>query len=893
MSGAVLAEREREVLRSFAGRIDPADAGAHNNLGVLYWQKGLASEAIEQFTHALELDPRMEVARANLEIAYRASGHYDRIVAELQERLRHAPSDRDARWELGRAYASLGHHAEAAQEFETLLAWHPNDLAALIQVGVAERARGRLEVASEWFSLACERDPSSSVALFHLGETLYNRGLNDQALAALQAAIVRGPDNAEAHYLLAFLYGDMGRQDEARAATKRAIALNPTLARAQANLALERVVAREEQAARDSVRPHVVEGGALAHFNLGLAFRQRGYLVEALREYRMGLDAGEDRRLNLQAMAEVHLLRRDLPAAIDLYDSLLREHPESPKLWNERGVALHQAGRRAEAEASYERASTLDPAYGLAWNNLGVLRAHEGEIEAAIDALQRALAVPDPPAAPRLNLGLLHLQRRRLEPALAAYRAVLAQAPHHAAAWNGVGLVLMELKRWGEARTAFSRAVEGDANFAAAHYNLSFTLSQLGDFDGALRATKRALELEPFYVPQKYALTIDLQFEDPMIAIPPELAADVIGGELGAEFSFDASVLDGLFQELTPPPAAQPTADRAADPLALARDYISKGLLEKAAAELSRARGRGAAPAAATALLGDLFARRGLHGEALERYREARSIDPASTEAAAGEIRALLALGRTAEATPLAETLARGGAAVVEAHVLRARVRLDVGDAVGALESVRSAQALAPGRPDLLHLQARIATRLGDRNGAHHAYREALRLDGSMAQVWYELGQLEEERDDLEAARWCYERALEVLPTFTPAALGLASLVQRTESAAAAVNILVDVLATDPYELDALAALGRVLLDDGRTPEALEALERVLRFDLEHRAALFHRGIARARQRRFADAVADWEQVIQLDPAGPLAADARSRARSARDLQHIFATVTE
>lgn len=698
MSGAVLAEREREVLRSFARRIDPADAGAHNNLGVLYWQKGLASEAIDQFTHALELDPRMEVARANLEIAYRASGHYDRIVAELQERLRRAPSDRDARWELGRAYASLGHHAEAAQEFETLLAWHPNDPAALIQVGVAERARGRLEVAGEWFALACERDPASSVALFHLGETLYHRGLNDQALAALQAAIARSPDNAEAHYLLAFLYGDMGRQEQARAATKRAIGLNPTLARAQANLALERVVAREEQAARETVRPHVVEGGALAHFNLGLAFRQRGYLVEALHEYRMGLDAGEDRRLNLQAMGEVHLLRRDLPAATDLYDSLLRDYPDSPKLWNERGVALHQAGRRADAEVSYERATTLDPAYGLAWNNLGVLRAHEGEVDAAIDALQRALAVAGAPPAARLNLGLLYLQRRRLEPALAAYREVLAQAPTHAAAWNGVGLVLMELKRWGEARTAFSRAVEGDAKFASAQYNLSFTLSQLGDFDGALRATKRALELEPFYVPQKYALTIDLQFEDPTIAVPPELAADVIGGELGTEFSFDASVLDSLFRELAPAPV-QPPAERVTDPLGLARDYISKGLLERAAAELSRARGRGAAPAAATALLGDLFARRGLYGEALERYREARLLDPASTDAAAGEIRALLALGRTAEATPLADMLAQSGAAVVEAHVLRARVRLDVGDAVGALESVRQAQALAPAAP--------------------------------------------------------------------------------------------------------------------------------------------------------------------------------------------------
>jgi tetratricopeptide (TPR) repeat protein len=464
----------------------------------------------------------------------------------------------------------------------------------------------------------------------------------------------------------------------------------------------------------------------------------------------------------------------------------------------------------------------------------------------------------------------------------------LAQAPRSAAGWNGVGLVLMELKRWGEARTALSRAVEADSGFAAAHYNLSFSLSQLGDFDGALRATKRALELDPFYVPQKYALTIDLQFEDPTIAVPPELAADVAGADLGTEFAFDPSTLDRLFRELAPAPEAP--AAKTADPLALARDYISKGMLERAAAELSRARARGAAPAAATALLGDLFARRGLHGEALERYREARAIDPDSVDAATGEIRALLALGRTPEAAPLAEALARRASDAVEPHVLRARVRLEVGDAVGALDSARAAQALAPGRADLLHLQARIAARLGDRHAAHAAYREALRLDGSMAQVWYELGQLEEQETRLDAARAAYERALEVLPTFTTAALALANLIQKTESAGAAVNLLVQVLETDPYELEALAALGRVLLDDGRTPEALEALERVLRFDPEHRPALFHRGVAWARQRRFEDAVTDWERVIQLDPAGSLANEARSRARSARDLQHIFAT---
>src|SRR5258706_14872312 len=99
MSGGVLSERDVAVLRSFARRIDPADAGAHNNLGVLYYQKGLVEDAIAAFTRALELDPKMQVAQRNLEIAYHDTGYYDRRVAQLQERLRQAADDRDARWE--------------------------------------------------------------------------------------------------------------------------------------------------------------------------------------------------------------------------------------------------------------------------------------------------------------------------------------------------------------------------------------------------------------------------------------------------------------------------------------------------------------------------------------------------------------------------------------------------------------------------------------------------------------------------------------------------------------------------------------------------------------------------------------------------------------------------
>src|SRR3954452_10178405 len=102
MPAPALSERDLTVLRSFAQRIDPSDAGAHNNLGVLYYQKGLIDEAIAEFARALELDSKMQVAQTNLEIAYRDSGHYERPIGELREKAPPKAGHPRRQWEAGR-----------------------------------------------------------------------------------------------------------------------------------------------------------------------------------------------------------------------------------------------------------------------------------------------------------------------------------------------------------------------------------------------------------------------------------------------------------------------------------------------------------------------------------------------------------------------------------------------------------------------------------------------------------------------------------------------------------------------------------------------------------------------------------------------------------------------
>jgi tetratricopeptide (TPR) repeat protein len=707
------------------------------------------------------------------------------------------------------------------------------------------------------------------------------------------------PQNPDAYYLMGFVLGDMGRHEEARSVTRKAIQLNPTLSRAQANLAIDQQRPQrleELHAARADGRMTQMEvhaEGQLAQFNLGLAFRQKGYYAEALREYAKALDRGEDRPLVLQAMAEVHLLRREAKPAVDLYDELLKTQPESPKLWNERGVALHQEGRFEDAEGSYRRAVQAELGYALAHNNLGVALYHRGDTDGAIAAFRVALEAQPAFTKARLNLALLLSKGKRFQLALEAYRTVLQTSPEDPAAWNGVGLVLSELKKYEDARNAFARAVQAKPEYAEAHYNLSFTLSNLGDFEGALRETKRALELDPYYVAQKFELAIDLEYEDPDLSIQPDIGAVERTEENVEDFAFDAGVLDTLFTTLAPTPtptAVKPvSAQASADAFAMAADYLGMGLYERAAAEVSRALARGAPRPEGYTLLGDIYARQGLHGEALERYREAERAAPDSARARTGEAWALLAMARGREALPIAEALVRVVPVTVEALMLAAAARADTGDPAGALAALDEARKLAPMRADVHQKMGDIARSLGDNEGAIAAYRHALALDGDFAVVRYHLARLLRERGQWKEAEDELDKALDAVPTYAEATLELAAIRRMGGKGGEALDLLIALLERDPYHFDALLALGESLLALARKGDALTAFHRVLRFDPNHAGALYYDGVLLNEQKRFREAIERWRRVIDLEPAGEFARRARRDARTAADLHAIFA----
>jgi tetratricopeptide (TPR) repeat protein len=882
-------ERDRAVLRGFASRVDPNDAGAHNNLGVLYYNKGMLDEAVAAFTRALAIDAQMTTAERNLQIAWRDTGLFDREVAALERLLEEDDSDDDARRRLADVLLLAGEARRAIPHYEHIVATAPHNAHALGQLARACKKLGDLEAAHRWVQRALDASVADDgLRLLH-ADLSYHRGLSEDALATLRELATRRPDDADVQYLLGFVLGDLGHHAEGAEAARRALRLNPSLGRAEANLSLERRPGSVTPVSGTVAEPEPapVAGGALAHFNLGLAFRQKGYHPQALKEYELALQHGEDRALVMQAMAEVHLLRQDTASATALYEQLVRENANSPKLWNERGVALHQAGRAADALESYQRAVALDPRYALALNNLGVARFHAGRDDLAVEAFRDALTVEPAFVKARLNLALLLLKRKELTLCLEAFRQVLRLEAEHPVAWNGVGLVLAAMRQFEDARNAFGRAIDARPEYAEAHYNLSFTLSNLGDFNGALRETKRALELDPYYVAQKFELAIDLEYENPRVSVSPDLDS---GRREAAvrEFTLDLKQLESLFDELAPASAPGLTLPSGTSAYAAANASLAAGDVDHAAREVQRAMDSGADRAEGLALLGDLFLRKGAYGEALDRYRQARQIDATSKAAIAGEVRAFVLLGRGAQAIELAEALALVGAQDVDALLLVARARADAGATEKALDALETARKLAPARADVLKAVGDVARMMGDQARAIDAYRQAVTLDAGFIAARLELATLYTASGAIEDAEVELVAALAAHPGSVEAALQLAVLRRAEGRAPDTIDLLVGVLQRDPWNLDALASLGESLFHCGRREDARQAFARVLRFDPDHVGALYFDGVLLAEARHFDAALDRWSNVIALEPAGDFARRARRDTRTALDLQRIF-----
>jgi tetratricopeptide (TPR) repeat protein len=182
------------------------------------------------------------------------------------------------------------------------------------------------------------------------------------------------------------------------------------------------------------------------------------------------------------------------------YSQILAVDPEHCDCLHLVGVILHQRGKHAQAVAQIDLSLAKNPNNASAWNNRGTALYKLKRLDEAIASYDRALAIAPAFAFALSNRGAALFALKRFDEALTSYDHALAVQPDYLEALSNRGNALKELKRFEEALASFDRAIAVRPDYAEALLNRGLVLQELRRLDEALASYDRALAIRPDFV---------------------------------------------------------------------------------------------------------------------------------------------------------------------------------------------------------------------------------------------------------------------------------------------------------------------------------------------------------------------------------------------------------
>ena len=156
----VRGQRARAAFRQNleAATLNPADASAHYNLGLLHMQRKEYGEARARFLRAAEIDPEETDAHYQLGRIARsegrlpeAIGHFGQVVARDE-----AHSQHEVWREVGATYLAAGQFKDARDALQRFLDRRPSDPEGLYLMGRVHAGLGHAREAVEWMQRCVE-----------------------------------------------------------------------------------------------------------------------------------------------------------------------------------------------------------------------------------------------------------------------------------------------------------------------------------------------------------------------------------------------------------------------------------------------------------------------------------------------------------------------------------------------------------------------------------------------------------------------------------------------------------------------------------------------------------------------------------------------------------------
>jgi Flp pilus assembly protein TadD len=346
----------------------PANADAHNILGVTLSALGKGKEAVATLKRAIKLNPNAASYHAN----------------------------------LGEILRQQGKPKEAAQALETAIKLDPKNAQALNNLGIIHYDLKRFQEAVGFYRRALESRAEMPEALNNLGNALRMTGDIDGALQAYQEALTHRAVYPEAYNNLGTLLQRDKRLEEAEHALRKAIQQNPRYVEAHNNLAQLLFGQKKET---EALR---VLGDALKFapknvqtllITARIQMRRNNHQA-AEQAVRMVLSLEPENPEGLTIFGQVLHETDRYDEAITVLERALKTRPDNPEALNFYGVALKSVGRLEEARETIIKALKLnDSMYGAYANLNDLVDFSEGAGEELFNRMEAIFEATKTPQA--------------------------------------------------------------------------------------------------------------------------------------------------------------------------------------------------------------------------------------------------------------------------------------------------------------------------------------------------------------------------------------------------------------------------------------------------------------------------------------------------------------
>jgi tetratricopeptide (TPR) repeat protein len=344
MAGKLYAQRkyaqaERVCRQIIAAR--PANADAHNILGVSLAALGRTADAVESLKRAIKINPRAASYYGNLGEILRQSGQTQESLKALEEAIKLDPKNAQSLNNLGIVSYELKRFRDAVKYYRAALEVRPEMPEALNNLGNALRVTGDIQGAMEAYQEALTQRAVYPEAYNNLGTLLQQDRKLEEAEHALRKAIQQNGRYIEAHNNLAQLLFSQKKDTEALRILGDALKFAPS--NVQTLLITARIQMRRN-----------------AHQQAEQAVRQ-------------ALKADPENAEALTVLGQILHETDRYDEALEVLQRALKKNPEGPEALNFYGVALKSVGRLDEAREHILKALKLNDSMYGAYANLNDL----------------------------------------------------------------------------------------------------------------------------------------------------------------------------------------------------------------------------------------------------------------------------------------------------------------------------------------------------------------------------------------------------------------------------------------------------------------------------------------------------------------------------------------